>query len=54
MVPGTKEQLHSLVTDTAAEVYEDLTPQLIRLIEETHHNNELFMMHRSRMRYRCI
>ncbi len=41
MVPGTKEQLHSLVTDTAAEVYEDLTPQLIRLIEETHHNNEL-------------
>lgn len=41
MVPGTKEQLHSLVADTAAEVYEDLTPQLIRLIEETHHNNEL-------------
>lgn len=41
MVPATKDQLHKLVSDTASEVYEDLTPQLIQLIEETHHNETL-------------
>ncbi len=41
MVPTTKEELRKLVTDTTVEMYEELTPQLIRLIDETKHNDEL-------------
>lgn len=35
MVPTKKEDLRKLVTQTTVEIYEELTPQLIRLIEET-------------------
>lgn len=35
MVPTKKEDLGKLVTQTTVEIYEELTPQLIRLIEET-------------------
>lgn len=35
MVPTKKEDLRKLVTQTTVEIYEKLTPQLIRLIEET-------------------
>lgn len=41
MVPTTKEELRKLVTDTTVEMYEELTPQLIRLIDETKHNDNL-------------
>lgn len=37
MVPVKKEDLRKLVTETTVEIYEELTPQLIRLIEETKH-----------------
>ncbi len=33
MVPTTKEALRKLVTDTTIEIYEDLTPQLIQMID---------------------
>ena len=35
MVPVKKEDLRKLVTETTVEIYEELTPQLIRLIDET-------------------
>lgn len=41
MVPVKKEDLRKLVTDTTLEIYEELTPQLIRLIDETKHNSNL-------------
>lgn len=41
MVPGTKEELRKLVSETTVETYEEMTPQLIRLIEETVHNDQL-------------
>ena len=41
MVPVTKEQLRKLVTDTTVDIYEDLTPQLIHLLEHTKHNDQL-------------
>lgn len=41
MVPVTKEQLKKLVTDTTVDIYEDLTPQLVHLIEHTKHDNHL-------------
>lgn len=41
MVPTTKEQLRKLVSDTTVEIYEELTPQLVRLIDETKHNDAL-------------
>lgn len=41
MMPTTKEELRKLVTDTTVEMYEELTPQLIRLIDETKHNDTL-------------
>ena len=41
MVPTTKEQLRKLVSDTTVEIYEELTPQLVRLIDETKHNDTL-------------
>ena len=34
MVPTTKEALRKLVTDTTIEIYEDLTPQLIQMIDQ--------------------
>lgn len=41
MVPTTKEELRKLVSDTTVEIYEELTPQLVRLIEETKHDDSL-------------
>lgn len=41
MVPVTKEQLRKLVTDTTVDTYEDLTPQLIHLLEHTKHDESL-------------
>lgn len=41
MVPIKKEDLRKLVSETTMEVYEELTPQLIRLIEETKRNDTL-------------
>lgn len=41
MVPVKKEDLRKLVTDTTVEIYEELTPQLIRLIDETKHDVSL-------------
>ena len=41
MVPTTKEELRKLVTDTTVEMYEELTPQLIQLIDETKKNPNL-------------
>lgn len=41
MVPTKKEDLRKMVTQTTVEMYEELTPHLIRLIEETKHNGAL-------------
>ena len=41
MVPTTKEALRKLVTDTTIEIYEDLTPQLIQMIDQTKHDENL-------------
>ena len=41
MVPRTKEELSKLVSDTTVEMYEELTPQLIILIDQTKHNEKL-------------
>lgn len=41
MVPTSKEDLRKMVTQTTIETYEELTPQLIRLIEETKRNDAL-------------
>lgn len=41
MVPTTKDELRKLVTQTTVETYEELTPQLIRLIDQTKHNEAL-------------
>lgn len=41
MVPTKKEDLRKLVTQTTIETYEELTPQLVRLIEETKKNPSL-------------
>ena len=41
MVPTKKEDLRNLVTDTTVEMYEELTPQLIQLINETKQNPSL-------------
>ena len=35
MIPKDKEELRKLVTDTTLETYEELTPQLIYLLNET-------------------
>ena len=40
MVPTTKEALRKLVTDTTIEIYEDLTPQLIQMIDQTKHDGK--------------
>lgn len=41
MVPTTKEELSKLVTQTTVETYEELTPQLIRLIDQTKRDDSL-------------
>lgn len=41
MVPTKKEDLRELVTQTTVETYEELTPQLVRLIDETKHDDTL-------------
>lgn len=41
MVPTTKEDLRTLVSQTTVETYEELTPKLVQLIHETEHNEEL-------------
>lgn len=41
MVPTSKEELKKLVTQTTIETYEDMSPQLIQLIEETKQNESL-------------
>jgi hypothetical protein len=41
MIPRTKEELRKLVSDTTIEMYEEMTPQLIKLIDETKHNENL-------------
>lgn len=41
MVPTKKEDLRKLVTQTTMEIYEELTPQLIQLINETNQNSAL-------------
>lgn len=41
MVPTRKEDLRQMVTQTTVEMYEELTPQLIQLIEKTKHDDSL-------------
>ncbi len=41
MVPRTKAELRKLVSEITVEMYEEMTPQLIRLIDETNKNTEL-------------
>ena len=41
MVPTRKDDLRKMVSQTTVETYEELTTQLIRLIEETRHNDAL-------------
>lgn len=41
MVPVKKEELRKLVTETTVEIYEELTPQLIQLINETKNDGSL-------------
>ena len=41
MVPIKKEDLRKLVTQTTVEMYEELTPQLIQLIDQTKHDDTL-------------
>ena len=41
MVPRTKVELGKLVSETTIEMYEEMTPQLIKLIDETKHNESL-------------
>lgn len=41
MVPTKKEDLRKLVSQTTMETYEELTPELVRLIEQTKRDNTL-------------
>lgn len=41
MVPRTREELSKLVTKTTVEMYEELTPQLIVLLDQTKHDEKL-------------
>ena len=41
MVPVKKEDLRKMVTQKTLEIYEDLTPQLIQLIDQTKHDASL-------------
>ena len=44
MVPTTKEELRKMVSETTIEMYEEMTPQLIKLIDETKHNERIKLM----------
>lgn len=41
MVPMKKEDLRKMVTQKTLDIYEDLTPQLIQLIDQTKHDASL-------------
>ena len=41
MVPTQKDDLRKMVTQTTIETYEELTPQLIQLIEKTKRDDTL-------------
>ena len=41
MLPTKKDDLRKLVTQTTIETYEELTPQLVRLIEQTKQDHSL-------------
>ena len=41
MVPSSKEELRKMVSETTIEMYEEMTPQLIKLIEETKKDDSL-------------
>ena len=41
MVPTKKDDLRKLLTQTTIETYEELTPQLVRLIEQTKQDHSL-------------
>ena len=41
MIPVTKKELNELVTQTTLETYEELTPQLIVLLEQIKESKEL-------------
>ena len=41
MVPVKKEDLRKMVTQKTLNTYEDLTPQLIQLIDQTKHDDSL-------------
>ncbi len=41
MVPRTKEELRRLVSGITVDMYEEMTPQLIQLINETNKNPNL-------------
>lgn len=41
MLPRSKEELRNMVSQTTIETYEELTPQLIQLIDQTKHDESL-------------
>ena len=41
MIPVTKEELRKMVSEITVEMYEEMTPQLIKLIDETKHDDSL-------------
>ena len=41
MVPTTKEELKKRVTQATLETYEELSPQLIVLLDQVKHNDQL-------------
>ena len=41
MVPRSKEELRNMVSQTTIETYEELTPKLIQLIDQTKHDESL-------------
>ena len=41
MVPRSKEELRNMVSQTTIETYEELTPHLIQLIDQTKHDESL-------------
>ncbi len=41
MMPRTKEELRKLVSQTTVEMYEEMTPQFVKLIDETKRNEKL-------------
>ena len=41
MIPKDKETLRKLVTDTTVETYEDLSHQLIKMLDKVYHDPKL-------------